>query len=95
MALRTYRVIVEQSVMVTLDDEKFDEAFMQEFRDGFFAFDDLRQHAEHIGQLYARGIWEDMVGHQFIEGYGPPDEMGIKAREDSFDVQAFEVTADA
>ncbi len=90
MTIRAFRIVVEQAVMVTLDDEKFDEAFMEEFRQGFYDFDELREHAEHIGQLYARGLWDEIPGNDFIEGYGRAPEMGISAREDGFEVQGFE-----
>jgi len=79
--IRKFRVIVTQEVIVTLDAEKFDEAFMQEFRESFFNFDTLEEHAEHIGQLEARGLWSE----DFTEGYGPPAEMGITVLEGYID----------
>lgn len=79
--LKTFTVEVTTRVEVTLDVSKFDEAFMEEFRGSFYSFDTIEEHAEHIGQLEARGLidttWER---NDFIEGYGPAHEMGIKAR---------------
>lgn len=84
--MKTYRVEITQTIEVTLDEAKFDEAFMAEFRESFFDFDTLEEHAEHIAQLYARGLWEDSLGNRFIEGYGEAPDMGISARERGFEV---------
>lgn len=75
--MKTFTVEVTQVVTVELDETKFDEAFMQEFREGFYRFHTLDQHAEHIAQLEARGMIDDWK--PFIEGYGPAEDMGIKA----------------
>lgn len=71
-----FTIDVTQTVRVELDESKFDEAFMAEFRESFYPFFDLQEHAEHIAQLEARGV---ICLPEFIEGYGPSDEMGIKA----------------
>lgn len=60
---------------VELDENKFTKDFMAEFRESFYPFYALEDHAEHITQLYARGVVE---GDEFIEGYGKPSEAGIK-----------------
>lgn len=75
-----FLVDVTQTVEVELDEAKFDEAFMAEFRQSFYRFDELHEHAEHIGQLVARGLHDIEYSPEFIEGYGPSNEMGIKAR---------------
>jgi len=62
---------------IELDETKFTEEFMAEFREGFYPFFLLSQHAEHIAQLYARGLYDPFFD-EFIEGYGKPSEMGIK-----------------
>ena len=86
-----FKVIVEQEVTVELDETKFDDAFMQEFREGFYPFFDLQEHAEHIAQLQARGVIEaEAFGGDFIEGYGPSQEMGIKASANVVDIQIVE-----
>lgn len=61
-------------VSVEIDEPKFDEAFMAEFRANFFPFHTVQDHVEHIAQLEARGLLED-----FTEGYGPIKDFGIKA----------------
>lgn len=74
--MKTYKVLVSHEVEVTLDETKFTEAFMQEFRDSHYRFFDVEDHAEHLGQLYARGIaqgWKD----EFVEGYGCVADFGI------------------
>lgn len=78
MTIRTYEVEVNQIVRVTLDDAKFDDAFMQEFREGFYPFFTIADHVDHIAQLVARGIHEPSKrSSEFIEGYGPSSDMGI------------------
>lgn len=79
--MRTYRVEVTQTMEVTLDAEKFDDAFMQEFRGSFYNFDTLAEHAEHIAQLQAHGLIDvSYQSRDFIEGYGEHQEMGITAK---------------
>lgn len=88
MAERTFQVEVTQLVEVTLDESKFDEAFMEEFRHSFYQFDTIEEHAEHLAQLHARGVVElDSYSGEFVEGYGPQGEMGIKARTLDTDMQ--------
>lgn len=43
-----------------------------------FNFGNLDDHIEHLGQLYARGVCDAFT--TFIEGCGPPKEMGIECR---------------
>ena len=77
MALVTKHVEVRQIVAVTVDEEKFNDAFMSEFRRSFFPFFDLDEHICHLGQLFARGLLGDFPKDFFIEGYGPMTSMGI------------------
>lgn len=75
------RFIVEYTtqVAVELDTDKFTEEFMEEFREGFFPFHEISEHAEHLGQLYIRGIID--TPRDFIEGYGPLNEMNIVVKD--------------
>jgi hypothetical protein len=69
-------VEVTQVISVEIDESKFDETFLKEFREFFYPFHEVEDHYHHLAQLYARGI----VGsrkNDFIEGYGPAPEMGI------------------
>lgn len=77
MDKKTYDVEVIMKVRVTVDQEKFDESFMDEFRQSFYPFCELEDHVEHLAQLKARGI----LSENFIEGYGPAAEMGIEVSE--------------
>lgn len=85
--MRKFIVEVTQIVEVELDEAKFDETFMQEFRDavsligaGFYQFDTIEEHAEYLARMHACGIYDlDGWFDTFIEGYGPQNEMGIKA----------------
>lgn len=82
--IRTFEVAVLMRVRVTLDAQKFDEDFADEFNTSIFyaghpdddMADMLGEHAQHIAQLQAREIWDD---RGFIEGYGNVHLMGIKA----------------
>jgi hypothetical protein len=78
--MAAFRVLVTHEVEVELDESKFDEAFMREFRAGFYSFYSLEDHAEHIAQLQAREVIDIAHTDEFIEGYGPSGEMGLKAR---------------
>jgi hypothetical protein len=70
------RVAVDQIVEVEVDETKFTEAWMAEWRQSFYNFHSIDQHLEHIAQLEARGI----LNRDFTEGYGPLADMGIKAK---------------
>lgn len=68
-------VYVTLTIDVEVDETKFTDEFMQEFRDTFYQFNKLDDHIEHLAQLHARGIYDD---DSFIEGYGPASDMGIR-----------------
>lgn len=82
----TYNVRVTQEIIVTLEESKFDETFMKEFQENFYSFITLDEHAQHLAQLYARGLADN---YSFIEGYGPAQDMNIKFKEKlgKFDVE--------
>ena len=78
--MKTYKVEVVQLVEVTLDETKFTEEFMEEFRESFFPFFDIEDHAEHIAQLHARDVYQGMR-NEFVEGYAVIDkEFGVKVK---------------
>lgn len=70
-------VKVEQTVEVEVDEAKFTQDFMAEFREVMYPFASLNEHICHLGQLHARGLADDL---SFIEGYGPAKAMGIRFR---------------
>lgn len=67
-------VEVRQTVVVGIDESKFDEAFMEEFRSTMYPFKTLDDHLKHLAQLHVRGLADNK---SFIEGYGEAAEMGI------------------
>lgn len=69
-------VTVCQIISVTVDETKFTEEFLKEFRESFYPYSDINDHIAHLGDLYARGIVDEFS--HFIEGYGDPKDFGIK-----------------
>jgi|GEM_PF-2851172 len=78
-----YRVGVLFDIEIELDEKKFDEAFMAEFRESFYRFYEITDHVEHLAQLEARGLLED-----FTEGYGPIKDFGIKGKTLGWDFES-------
>ena len=50
--------------VIELDENILDEKFLSDFRESFYNFQDLEDHAKHLAQFQAR--FED---ESFIEGY--------------------------
>ena len=76
----TKRVVVSQVVEVTVDDAKFTPEFFAEFQASMFPYNTIDRHIEHLAQLHARGVVDQ---GDFIEGYGPSADMGIKLKIES------------
>lgn len=74
MMIKVFEVNVTQTVEVTLDESKFSKEFLEEFKEYFYDFDDMEEHAKHLAQLKARELI-DYDG--FIEGYGNIEDMEI------------------
>lgn len=68
-------VYVTLTIDVEVDETKFTDEFMQEYRDSFYSFDTIDDHIKHLAQLHARGIYDS---DSFIEGYGQASDMGIQ-----------------
>lgn len=70
--MESYKCEVERidRYVVEFDESVINEEWMEDFRQVFFDFYDLEEHAEHIAQMRAR------FGNGFIEGYGIPLEDG-------------------
>lgn len=80
-------VAVTQYIEVTIDETKFNAEFFAQFNASIFdAGDNLDEHFTHLAQLNARGIYDN---GDFIEGYGPSEDMGIKfkSRDQDFEVE--------
>jgi hypothetical protein len=80
-----FKASVMIDVEIELDETKFDEAFMAEFRQSFYPFYDINDHVEHLAQLQARGLLDF-----FTEGYGEIKDMGIDGRELDVNVESIE-----
>ena len=68
-------ITVSIDVDVTLLEEAFTEAFMEEYREMIAPFFDVKDHALHIADLVARGVIDEIEAphrgvDQFVEGYG-------------------------
>lgn len=83
--MKKYTANVFIKVEIELDETKFDEAFMAEFRESFYQYHELDEHVAHLAQLEARGLLDT-----FTEGYGEIDEFAIKARQADFWVEDVE-----
>lgn len=59
------KVIVEKTFTIEIDETKYDEKWMGEFREVFYPFDSLEDHAEFLAKFQFEGAEDD-----FIEGYG-------------------------
>ena len=69
-----FTITVSHLVEVDLDESKFTPDFMSEFRENFYPFLSIEDHANHIAQLKVRELLMP-----FIEGYGPALDFGIDA----------------
>ena len=84
----TKQVSVTQTVEVTIDETKFTDEWMASFRDVFYNYYSLDDHVGHLAQLEARGLtYLPHVNNEFIEGYGPAGDMGIKSRVVDTDIE--------
>ena len=66
-----FSILQQQVVTVTLRPEAFTDEFMKDYRKHFFDFASIQQHAEHIGQMAARGhFYVPIINSELVEGYG-------------------------
>lgn len=73
--MKIFEVIVTQGTNVEVDETRFTDEWMAEFRESFYDFYTMEDHIEHLASGFARGLWDN---YSFIEGYGPAKEFGIK-----------------
>ena len=72
--MKVITVEVKHTVEVVIDDSKLTSEFMNVFREDFYNFHTVEDHAAHIAQLKVR----ELIGIDgFIEGYGDMGDMGI------------------
>jgi hypothetical protein len=67
---KKYKVTVTQEIEVELFEDKFTDEFLSGFKETMYNFDDLKSHAKHIGQHFARfydcnpeGYYEEDADH--------------------------------
>lgn len=79
-----FKIEVEQIVTVDLRSEKFTDDFMAAYRKDFYPFYEKEEHAEHIGQLVARGMIDEVSSicgaDQIVEGYGRIGDFVLAAQ---------------
>ncbi len=80
-----YLIKVTRYVEVKLDETKFTDAFVEDFRKDFYPFYSREEHAHHLAQLEARSL----LNPEFTEGYGPLSAMGITADVVQTDTETF------
>lgn len=91
--IKIVTVIIEKEIEVMVDESKFDETFLREFRESFYPLHTVWEHIHHLAQLKARGLIDNWSPHEdgvFIEGYGRVKTMGIKLRELTEDYHVME-----
>lgn len=74
----TQDIDVTIHVKVTVDESKFTPEWMEEYRKYFYEYYTVEEHMNHLAFLAATGQIAEWP--QFIEGYGPSEEMGIKVK---------------
>jgi hypothetical protein len=73
--MKRFKCVVTRTdeYIIDIDESKLNEEWMKAFREVFYNFHDLDEHAEHIAQYKAR-----YNSDTFIEGYGTPLVNGKK-----------------
>lgn len=66
--MKRFKCTVERTdkYIIEFDEKQLNEEWINQFKESFYDFDTLEEHAEHIAQHRAR------FGVDFIEGYGSP-----------------------
>lgn len=81
---KKFEVEVVRTVTVEIDETKFTPEFLEEFSSYISSsIDDIPSHIEHLAWVFAAGRGDN---GDFIEGYGPTKEFGIKFEEVQDDV---------
>lgn len=65
----------EDKYIIEFDENIINKEWMKDFREYFYGFDTLEEHAEHLAQFRARFGDQD-----FIEGYGVVNVNGADPR---------------
>jgi len=88
----TYEVEVRRVVRVTIDRDGFTPDLMAEFQQSIDrTVDTVEQHVERLAWLFAAGRIDE---GDFIEGYGPSKEIGLRLAETEDDETEILTTPD-
>lgn len=68
VSMKKFKCVVERTdeYIIEFDENEINQTWMDEFKEYFYNFHSLEEHAEYIAQFRAR------FGNDFIEGYGVP-----------------------
>ena len=78
---KTVEVTMVSEVEVEINENLFDEKFLQSFRDSFYNFHTIDDHIKHLARLAVMGAANNFSfddDGEFIEGYGRVKPLGIK-----------------
>ena len=81
------KIHVTIEVDISVDETKFTDPFINEFRQKFYPLDYLNDHICNLSEQYALGYISP--SDSIIEGYGKPENFGIKFH--SKDVENVEI----
>ena len=82
-------VTASVKIAVELDETKFTDAFMERYRETYYPFDSVEDHAMYIAELEQRGLLTARS-----EGYGDIKEFGIKAHASALVIDGVERVAE-
>ncbi len=71
-------VKIEKLIEVEIDESKFTEEFINDFKESFYPFENMDAHITHIAWLESSRLL-----NSFTEGYGDISDFGISAQEKS------------
>lgn len=75
--MRSFDITIRSDFRVEVDETKFTPEFFAEFSRYMWAMDSVEEAVAHLADLFARGMIRG-DRNEFIEGYGPAAEMGIR-----------------
>lgn len=75
--MRQFDISAHTQFRVEVDESKFTPTFFAEFSSYMWYLDSVEEAVEHLASLFARGLIHGDE-NEFIEGFGPASEMGIK-----------------
>ena len=65
--MKRFHATVTQEIIIDIDESKFDDQFLKEFKECMYNFNTVEEHVEHIAQYFARFHDEDPEGYLNLE----------------------------